>query len=146
MTRQTYFAKANEVNNDWYIVDATDMILGRMATKIATRLMGKHKPQYTPHIDTGDFIIITNASKVKLTGRKPEQKFEKRYSGYPGGLKMTNYKTLLETRPERVIELAVKRMLPKTSMGRKMLTKLKIYPGTDHPHTAQQPKKLEFIL
>ncbi len=146
MTRQTYFAKTDEVANDWYIVDATDIPLGRLASPIAVKLMGKHKPQYTPHIDTGDFIIVTNASNIKLTGNKADQKFEKSYSGHPGGLKLTSYRTLIEQRPERVIELAVRRMLPKTSMGRKMMKKLKIYAGADHPHAAQQPKVLELNI
>ncbi len=143
MERQTTFAKPGDVEQAWFIVDATDQVLGRLASKIAVRLMGKHKPQYTPHCDVGDFIIVTNAQKVKLTGAKADHKFEKRYSGYPGGLRQVSYGELLETHPERVIELAVRRMLPKTTMGRSMMTKMKVYAGTEHPHAAQQPKPLE---
>ncbi len=139
MERQTTFAKPGEIQAQWHLMDAEGQVLGRMATRIATILMGKHRPQYTPHVDTGDFVIVLNASKVTLTGRKLDQKFDKRYSGYPGGLKEVPYRRVRERHPERLIERAVQRMLPKTPMGRKMLKKLKVYPGSEHPHAAQQP-------
>ena len=140
--RQTYFAKAGEVDKRWHIVDADGKRLGRMATEIATVLMGKHRPEYTPHIDTGDFVIVTNADKVVLTGRKAEQKIKTSYSGYPGGLRAVTYGELLERRPEHVVEDAIRRMLPKGRLGRQMLKKLKVYKGTEHPHSAQQPVEM----
>ena len=140
--RQTYFAKAGEVDKRWHIVDADGKRLGRMATEIATVLMGKHRPEYTPHIDSGDFVIVTNADKVVLTGRKAEQKIKTSYSGYPGGLRAVTYGELLERRPEHVVEDAVRRMLPKGRLGRQMLKKLKVYKGTEHPHSAQQPVEM----
>lgn len=143
MQRQTYFAKQGEIDRNWRHIDADGKVLGRLATEIATILMGKDKPQYTPHIDTGDFVVVTNAEKVKLTGRKAEQKFDKRFSGYPGGLKEESYGSLLRRRPQRVLELAVRRMLPKTRLGRKMFTKLKVYAGAEHPHHAQQPVEVQ---
>ena len=143
MERQTYFAKPGQVEQNWHVVDATDQVLGRMASKIAVILMGKHRPEYTPQTDTGEFVIVLNAASVKLTGQKADQKFEQRYSRYPGGLKEVSYGELLEKHPERVIELAVRRMLPKSNLGRKMLEKLKIYAGSEHPHAAQQPQPLE---
>ena len=139
MERQTTFAKPGEIQAQWHLMDAEGQVLGRMATRIATILMGKHRPRYTPHVDTGDFVIVLNASKVTLTGRKLDQKFDKRYSGYPGGLKEVPDRRVRERHPERLIERAVQRMLPKTPMGRKMLKKLKVYPGSEHPHAAQQP-------
>lgn len=143
MQRQTTFAKRSEVEHDWHIVDAEGKVLGRLATEIAVVLMGKHKPTYTPHVDTGDYVIVTNAEKVVLTGRKNQQKFMKSYSGYPGGLKHVPYSKIREKHPERMIERAVERMLPKSSMGAIMFRKLKVYAGTEHPHHAQQPKPLE---
>lgn len=141
--RQTYFAKAGDLEKKWHTVDADGKVLGRMATTIATVLMGKHRPDYTPHIDTGDFVIVTNAEKVVLTGRKAEQKVRYTFSGYPGGLRAESYQSLLERRPEQVIEDAVRRMLPKGRLGRQMITKLRIFRGPTHPHAAQQPTTLE---
>jgi len=143
MPRQTYFAKAGDVTPVWRQVDAEGEILGRLSVRIATILMGKHRPQYTPHVDCGDFVIVTNAQKIVLTGRKAEQKTRMRYSGYPGGLKAETYGSLLERRPQVVIENSVRRMLPKSKLGRKMLAKLKVYAGPDHPHQAQQPIGLD---
>ncbi len=143
MPRQTYFAKPGEIDRLWRHVDADGRILGRMATEIATILMGKHRPEYTPHIDCGDFVVVTNAEKIVLTGRKAEQKMKLRYSGYPGGLKAESYGSLRERRPESLVEDAVRRMLPKSRLGRQMLSKLKVYKGADHPHQAQQPVPLD---
>lgn len=142
MERQTYFAKAGEIERDWHLVDAEGQVLGRMATKLATILMGKHRPQYTPHVDTGDFIVVVNAGKVEMTGRKLDRKFAQRYTGYPGGRRETSYRELMDKHPERLIEEAVRRMLPKSDLGRHMLKKLKVYAGSEHPHAAQQPKPL----
>lgn len=142
MPRQTTFMKPGEVDAKWHLVDASGRVLGRMATEIATILMGKHRPEYTPHVDCGDHVVVTNAAELVLTGRKAEQKMELRYSGYPGGLKMRSYGDLLEKYPERLVEEAVRRMLPKNRLGRQMLKKLKVYAGTDHPHHAQQPEPL----
>lgn len=139
MPRQTYFAKAGDVTPRWHHLDADGRVLGRIATEIATVLMGKHRPEYTPHVDCGDFIVVTNCEKIVLTGRKAEQKVKTTYSGYPGGLKSRTYADLLERRPERLMEDAVRRMLPKNRLGRQMLKKLKVYAGPDHPHHAQQP-------
>lgn len=146
MRRQTWFAKKGEVTQGWRVVDATDVPLGRLAVQIATVLMGKHRPEYTPHTDCGDFVIVTNAGKVGLTGRKAEQKTRLRYSGYPGGLKVEPYGMVRERRPELLIEDAVRRMLPKNRLGRHMLKKLKVYPGAEHPHQAQQPIEMKVIL
>ena len=143
MPRQTYFAKAGDVTPVWRQVDAEGEILGRLSVRIATILMGKHRPQYTPHVDCGDFVIVTNAQKIVLTGRKAEQKTRMRYSGYPGGLKAETYGSLLERRPQVVLENSVRRMLPKSKLGRKMLAKLKVYAGPEHPHHAQQPIGLD---
>ena len=143
MPRQTYFAKAGDVTPVWRQVDAQGQILGRLSVRIATILMGKHRPQYTPHVDCGDFVIVTNAQKIVLTGRKAEQKTRMRYSGYPGGLKAETYGSLLKRRPQVVLENSVRRMLPKSKLGRKMLAKLKVYAGPDHPHQAQQPIGLD---
>ena len=143
MPRQTYFAKAGDVTPVWRQVDAQGQILGRLSVRIATILMGKHRPQYTPHVDCGDFVIVTNAQKIVLTGRKAEQKTRMRFSGYPGGLKAETYGSLLKRRPQVVLENSVRRMLPKSKLGRKMLAKLKVYAGPDHPHQAQQPIGLD---
>lgn len=140
---KTYMAKAHEVERKWYVVDATDKTLGRLASQIATILRGKHKAIYTPHVDTGDFVIVVNAEKVALTGKKLDQKMYRHHSLYPGGLKETPYRKLLETKPELAIEEAVRRMLPKGPLGRKMLKKLKVYSGPNHNHEAQKPEVLE---
>ncbi len=140
---KTYIAKKEDVQRDWYIIDATDKVLGRMASRIAMVLQGKTKPTYTPHVDTGDFVIVTNAGKIKLTGNKINEKVYYTHSGYPGGFKEHPIKVWLEKHPDRVVNLAVKRMLPKTKLGNAMLKKLKIYSGSDHSHEAQQPKVLE---
>jgi len=140
---KTYMAKPGEVRQEWYVVDATDKILGRLSTEIARMLRGKHKPEYTPHVDVGDFIIVINAEKVKVTGRKLDQKLYYRHTGYPGGLKSITLRRQLEKFPERVIEAAVKGMLPRGPLARQMFKKLKVYAGPNHPHEAQQPKPLE---
>ena len=143
MPRQTYFAKTGELEKTWHHVDADGKILGRIATEIATILMGKHRPEYTPHVDSGDCVIVTNAQNVVMTGRKLEQKTIQSFSGYPGGQKVRTYKDMMEKHPERIIELAVTRMLPKGRLGRQMGKKLYVYTGADHPHQAQQPMTLE---
>lgn len=140
---RTYSPKPSDVQRQWHVVDATDLVLGRMSSQIATLLRGKHKPYYAPHIDTGDFVIVVNAEKVALTGKKLEQKRAYRHSGYPGGLRSIAYADLLEKNPERAIEKAVKGMLPKGSLGRQMAKKLKVYAGAEHPHQAQQPVPFE---
>ncbi len=139
---KTYMAKPEDCSRDWYVVDASDQVLGRLASQVAMRLRGKHKPVFTPHMDTGDFIIVVNAEKVKLTGRKLDQKMYWRHSGYPGGIRGTTARRLLEQKPEEVIRKAVRGMLPKNRLGRKLLRKLKVYAGPDHPHQAQQPESL----
>ena len=139
----TYTAKAGQVQHGWFVVDAQNKVLGRLATQIAMRLRGKHKPDYTPHVDTGDFIVVVNASKLRVTGRKPERKIYYRHTGYPGGLKESNFAKMQAKKPEKVLQLAVKGMLPKGPLGYAMLRKLKVYAGGTHPHTAQQPKNLE---
>ncbi|MDF1646583.1 MAG: 50S ribosomal protein L13 [Legionellaceae bacterium] len=139
---KTFSAKATDIHRDWYIVDASDKVLGRLATEIARRLRGKHKAEYTPHVDTGDYIIVTNAEKVRVTGRKFKDKTYYSHSGFPGGLKSISFDKLQEKNPARIIELAVKGMLPKNSLGRDMYRKLKVYAGVEHPHEAQQPKEL----
>ena len=139
----TFTAKPETVVQDWYLVDATDKVLGRLATEIATRLRGKHKPEYTPHVDTGDHIVVVNAAKIRVTGDKINQKKYYRHSGYPGGIKETVLSDELDNNPERVIERAVKGMLPKNSLGRAMFRKLRVYAGPDHTHQAQQPQALE---
>ena len=139
---KTFSAKAHEVKRDWYIVDATGKMLGRVATEIARRLRGKHKAEYTPHVDTGDYIIVVNAEKIAVSGRKFKEKMYYRHTGYPGGIKGVPFDKLQQTHPERIIELAVKGMLPKNILGREMYRKLKVYAGGEHPHTAQQPKEL----
>jgi len=140
---KTYSPKAEELNRDWYEVDATGQVLGRLASRIAVRLRGKHKPEFAPHMDNGDFIVVVNAEKIRVTGRKLEQKKYYRYSGYPGGLRETTLRRLMETKPERALMFAVRGMLPKNRLGRALLKKLKVYAGPDHPHKAQQPKTLE---
>ncbi len=140
---KSYMAKTGEVTSDWFVVDATDVILGRLATQVATRLMGKHRPTYTPHVDTGDSIIVINAEKIRVTGAKLTDKEYDRYSGYPGGRTVIKLDEMIAKHPERVIEMAIRRMLPKSRLGTKMLAKLKVYAGTDHPHQAQQPTTLE---
>ncbi|MFV1975319.1 MAG: 50S ribosomal protein L13 [Candidatus Scalindua sp.] len=140
---KTYIAKKEDVQKDWYVIDATDKVLGRMASRIAMILQGKTKPIYTPHVDTGDFVIVTNAEKIKLTGNKMNEKVYYTHSGYPGGFKEIPIKKWMEKHPDRIVNLAVKRMLPKTKLGSAMLKKLKVYAGPDHSHEAQQPKTLE---
>lgn len=140
---KTYSAKAESVERDWYIVDAADKTLGRLATEVASRLRGKHKPEYTPHVDTGDYIVIINAEKVTVTGNKATKKIYYSHTGYPGGIKDITFEKLMEKAPERVLQSAVKGMLPKGPLGREMFRKLKIYVGSEHPHAAQQPQTLE---
>jgi large subunit ribosomal protein L13 len=141
---RTYSPKANEIQRDWVIIDATDVVLGRLASQTAILLRGKHKPTFVNHLDTGDFVIIVNADKVALTGSKAEQKKAYRHSGYPGGLSSVSYTELLAKNPIRAVEKAVRGMLPKNSIGRAQLTKLKVYAGPEHPHAAQQPKPYTF--
>ncbi|MDX2464635.1 MAG: 50S ribosomal protein L13 [Porticoccus sp.] len=139
---KTYSAKAETVQRDWYIVDAADRTLGRLAASIATRLRGKHKPEFTPHVDTGDYIVVVNAEKVRVTGNKAKDKIYHSHTGYPGGLKSISFEKLIDKAPERTIQSAVKGMLPKGPLGRAMFKKLKVYAGEEHPHTAQQPQDL----
>ncbi|MFD5213484.1 50S ribosomal protein L13 [Microbacterium sp.] len=138
MTR-TYTPKAGQVQRDWIVIDATDVVLGRLASHAAAILRGKHKPTFAPHVDTGDFVVIVNADKVALTGQKLQKKMAYRHSGYPGGLKSVSYAELLEKNPVRAVEKAVRGMLPKNTLGRQQLSKLKVYAGAEHPHAAQQP-------
>ncbi len=140
---KTFFANPQTIKQGWYVVDATDKVLGRLASRIAHHLRGKHKPEYTPHADTGDYIVVVNAEKVALTGRKAEAKKYHRHTGYPGGIRETSFREMNENHPERVIELAVKGMLPKNKLGRAMFSKLKVYAGNEHRHHAQQPQPLE---
>ncbi len=135
----TYMAKAGDIKRSWHIIDAAGRPLGRVATEAAKILKGKHKPEYTPHLDTGDHVIILNAGKVVLTGRKPEQKYYYRHSGYPGGLKKVNYATMLDKKPDKAVYMAVRGMLPHNRLGRAMLKKLRVYRDNQHPHQAQQP-------
>ena len=139
---KTFSAKPHEVEREWFVIDATDRPLGRLATAVASRLRGKHKPIFTPHVDTGDYIIVVNAAKVGATGNKRSQKMYYRHSGYPGGMRSMNLEQMLDKHPTRVIELAVKRMLPKGPLGRQMYRKLRVYAGDEHEHAAQQPKTL----
>lgn len=143
---KTYMAKPSDIERRWYHIDAEGKVLGRLAVQVAQILMGKHRPTYTAHIDTGDFVVITSAEKIVLTGRKSEQKKYYHYTGYPGGLVETSFRRMQERKPEDVIRLAVRRMLPKTKLGRSMISKLKIHTGADHPHTAQQPETLELKI
>jgi large subunit ribosomal protein L13 len=138
----TYSPKPGEIERRWHVIDASDVVLGRLASQAATLLRGKHKPQFAPHVDVGDFVVIVNASKVAVSGAKRDE-FRYRHSGYPGGLSKRTVGELLDTKPERVIELAVRGMLPKTTLGRAQLKKLKVYGGPDHPHTAQKPQPFE---
>jgi len=138
----TYVTKEVEVKRRWYVVDAENLVLGRMATRIADILRGKHKPCYTPNVDTGDFVVVINAEKVTVTGKKAQQKVYQRYSGYPGGLKEIKYADMQQKHPDRIIRLAVQRMIPKNRLGRKMIKKLKVYKGPEHPHEAQKPEAL----
>ena len=140
---KTFSAKPHEVRHDWYVVDAQGRTLGRLATEIARRLRGKHKPEYTPHVDTGDYIVVINAEKIRVTGSKLKDKMYHHHTGYIGNLKSESLQTLLDRAPERVLELAVKGMLPRNSLGRQMLKKLKVVCGTEHPHQAQQPIPLD---
>ena len=139
---KTFSAKKEEVQRKWYLIDAEEKVLGRMASKIAERLRGKHKPIYTPHVHTGDFIIVTNADKVRVTGKKLKQKIYYRHSGYPGGLKSITTEELKQKKPEELIRLVVKGMLPKNRLGRQMIKKLKVHAGAEHPHQAQNPEVL----
>jgi large subunit ribosomal protein L13 len=136
---RTFSPKSSDVTRQWHVIDASDVVLGRLASQAAILLRGKHKPIFAPHVDTGDFVIIVNASKIALSGAKPTQKLAYRHSGYPGGLSSVSYGELLAKRPDRLVELAVRGMLPHTSLGRQMLKKLKVYGGPDHPHQAQSP-------
>ncbi|GHD25879.1 50S ribosomal protein L13 [Parahalioglobus pacificus] len=139
---KTFSAKAEDVNRDWFVVDAADKTLGRLASEIAHRLRGKHKAEYTPHVDTGDYIVVINAEKVRVTGNKTTDKMYHRHTGYPGGLKSMSFEKLIDRAPERAIQSAVKGMLPRNPLGRAMFKKLKVYAGDEHPHTAQQPQAL----
>lgn len=139
---KTYSAKAESVTHDWFVIDAAGKTLGRMATEIATRLRGKHKPEYTPHVDTGDYIVVINAEQVRVTGKKARDKIYYHHTGYIGGIKSISFEQLIQKAPERTIQKAVKGMLPKGPLGRAMFTKLKVYAGSEHPHTAQQPQEL----
>ena len=140
---RTYSPKAGEITRTWHVIDATDVVLGRLASNVAKLLRGKHKTIFAPHVDTGDFVIIINADKVVLTGDKKKQKMDYRHSGFPGGLRATSYSDLLESNPRRVVEKAVKGMLPHNKLGRQQITKLKVYSGSDHPHAAQSPVPYE---
>jgi large subunit ribosomal protein L13 len=139
---KTYFATNETIEHKWYVVDAADKVLGRLATQIAKVLRGKHKPEYTPHADAGDYVIVLNADRIKVTGNKAKDKIYYRHTGYPGGLKETTYEKMHEKDATRIIEIAVKGMLPKNPLGRDMLRKLKVYAGTEHPHAAQQPVEI----
>lgn len=140
---KTFSAKPQEVRREWFVVDATDKVLGRLASEVAHRLRGKHKPEFTPHVDTGDHIVVINAEKVHVTGNKAEAKTYWHHSGYPGGIKSASFKELVSDHPERIIQTAVKGMLPKNALGRQMIKKLHIYSGSEHKHQAQQPQPLE---
>jgi large subunit ribosomal protein L13 len=140
---RTYTPKADDITREWHVIDARDIVLGRLASHAANLLRGKHKPIFAPHVDTGDFVIVINAELVVLTGQKKQQKMDYRHSGYPGGLRSTSYTDLIETNPRRVIEKAVKGMLPHNKLGRQQIKKLKVYAGPQHPHEAQQPKPFQ---
>ena len=140
---RTFSPKGNDITRQWHVIDASDVVLGRLASQVAVLLRGKHKPIFAPHVDTGDFVIVINADKVALSGNKLEQKRAYRHSGYPGGLRSVSYGELMDKHPERIVEKAVRGMLPKNSLGRKTLRKLKVYAGPDHPHQAQQPVPFE---
>ena len=140
---KTFSAKSHEVQRGWFILDASGKVLGRVAAEIARRLRGKHKPEFTPHVDTGDYIVVVNAEKLRVTGNKAKQKLYHRHSTYPGGIYSTSFEKLQAKHPERVLQLAVKGMLPKGPLGYAMIKKMKVYAGADHPHAAQQPKPLQ---
>ena len=140
---KTVSMRNQDVERSWWVIDAQDKTLGRLATAVATRLRGKHKPEYTPHVDTGDYIVVVNAEKIRVTGNKETDKIYWRHSGYPGGIKHANLATMREKQPEKIIEKAVKGMLPHNPLGRAMFRKLKVYAGAEHPHSAQQPKALD---
>ncbi len=142
---RTYTPKPGEVERKWHVIDATDVVLGRLASQVAVLLRGKHKPTFAPHVDIGDFVVIINAEKVALTGAKREQKLAYRHSGFPGGLRTRNYVEMLEKHPAKAVEKAVRGMLPKNSLARGQLTKLKVYAGSEHPHQAQQPQPFQII-
>jgi large subunit ribosomal protein L13 len=142
---RTFTPKPGDIERRWHVIDANDVVLGRLATQTAVLLRGKHKPIFAPHIDTGDFVVIINAGKVALTGNKREQKLAYRHSGYPGGLRSVSYTELLDKNPQRAVEKAIRGMLPKNSLGRQMLSKLKVYAGPEHPHSAQKPVPFEII-
>ncbi len=141
--QKTYSVKESDIEREWFVVDAREQVLGRLATEVARILRGKHKPTYSPHLDTGDYVVVVNASRVRLTGRKPDQKTYFRHSGYMGGEKHIPFRRMIRTRPERVIERAVKGMLPKNKLGRQMFKKLRVYAGPEHPHEPQAPRPLE---
>lgn len=143
---KTYSPKTADIQRNWYVVDATDLPLGRLASEVATRLRGKHKPTYAPHMDCGDFIVVTNAEKVAVTSGKSQSKIYYRHSGYPGGIKAESFESLRERRPEAVVERAVRGMLPRNKLGRQMARKLKVYAGPHHPHASQKPEALEFDI
>jgi large subunit ribosomal protein L13 len=140
---KTYSAKKETAKHDWYVVDATNKTLGRMATEIANRLRGKHKPEFTPHVDTGDYVVVVNAEKIRVTGNKSTDKMYYHHTGFPGGIKSISFDKLIDKAPERAIQSAVKGMMPKNKLSRAMLSKLKVYAGSEHPHQAQQPQLLE---
>ena len=140
---KTVSARKESVTREWYLVDATDKTLGRLSTEIANRLRGKHKPEYTPHVDTGDYIVVVNAEKIRVTGKKGSEKVYHHHTGYPGGIKSISFSKLIDKAPERIIEKAVKGMMPKNKLSRSMMMKLKIYAGSEHPHSAQRPTPLE---
>ncbi len=140
---KTYMAKGESLQRNWYVVDAEGMVLGRLSSQVAAILRGKHKPIYTPHVDTGDHVIIVNADKVVLTGKKLDQKMHYRHTGYPGGLREVSYRTLMQTKPEFAVYEAIRRMMPKGPLGRQMFTKLRVYKGAEHQHAAQKPQTLE---
>jgi large subunit ribosomal protein L13 len=142
MQRQTFLAKTGQVAQGWHVIDAKGQVLGRLATKVATILMGKHRPTFTRHVDTGEFVVVINAKEVVMTGRKAEQKFYQTYSRHPGGQRSVSYGELREKKPEMLLEVAIRRMLPKNDLSRRMMKKLKVYPGADHPHASQQPQAL----
>ena len=146
MSTSTYMPKPGEVKPQWHVIDATDKVLGRLAAEIAILLQGKNKPTWTPHVDTGDFVVVLNVGKLKVTGKKAEVLEYDTYSRYPGGRKLYSFEKMLADHPERLLEIAVKRMLPKSKLGRKWLTHLKSYKGTEHPHSAQQPKELKLAI
>lgn len=143
MAVKTYTPKESEIERKWYVVDAEDMVLGRLATRVATVLRGKHKPQFTPNLDAGDFVIVINAEKIRVTGGKFYQKRYYRHSRYPGGISSLTFEQMIDKHPERIIQTAVRGMLPKNALGKRMLRKLRVYSGPDHPHSGQQPAKLE---